>query len=270
MKIILFIGAALSSSGAFAGIHVENVTRDITTKAQQGGVQTMLVQDGMMRTNASNGGVVILKGSTIIMIDDKRKTYREMTKEDLKKMAAGAGDMMAKMQEHMKNMTPEQRAQMEKMMGNRIPGGMGTGAPDSWESKNLGTTATVEDRKCQNWNLLRNGVPFQELCVVPYNTLPGKEDFQKVFKEMADAFGDLAQAGAGRGFIREGARGDQWLRGAHAPICKRREIPAHRNHHDQVGRGIDPGVHVRSAGGLREDGDAEAARVSICCRRGWS
>ena len=193
MKIILFIGAALSSSGAFAGIHVENVTRDITTKAQQGGVQTMLVQDGMMRTNASNGGVVILKGSTIIMIDDKRKTYREMTKEDLKKMAAGAGDMMAKMQEHMKNMTPEQRAQMEKMMGNRIPGGMGTGAPDSWESKNLGTTATVEDRKCQNWNLLRNGVPFQELCVVPYNTLPGKEDFQKVFKEMADAFGDLGK-----------------------------------------------------------------------------
>jgi hypothetical protein len=194
VKSLLFVAAAFASSGVMAGIHVENVTRDITTKAQQGNTQTMLVQNGMMRTNASSSGAVILKGSTIIMIDDKRKQYREMTKEDLKKMAAGAGEAMAKMQEKMKNMTPEQRAMMEKMMGNRIPGGMGSpDKPDTWESKNLGTTATVEGRKCQNWNLLRNGAPFEELCVVPYNTLPGKEDFQKVFKEMAEAFGDLAK-----------------------------------------------------------------------------
>lgn len=193
MKKILFIGAALLSSGAFAGIHVENVTRNIQTKVQEGNTQTMLVQNGMMRTNASKDGAIVLKGSTILMIDDKRKQYREMTKEDLKKMAAGATEMMAKMQERMKNMTPEQRAQMEKMMGNRIPGGMGGDKPDVWESKNLGTTATVEGRKCQNWNLIRNGAPFEELCVVPYNSLPGKEDFQKVFKEMAEAFGDLAK-----------------------------------------------------------------------------
>jgi hypothetical protein len=95
----------------------------------------------------------------------------------------------------MKNMTPEQRAMMEKMMGNRIPGGVGGDAkPDTWESKDLGTTATVEGRKCHNWNLLRNGAPFEELCVVPYNSLPGKEDLRKVFKDMADAFGDVAKS----------------------------------------------------------------------------
>jgi len=193
-KQILFIGAAILSSGAFAGIRVENVTRDITSKAQQGDTQQILIQDGMMRSNSSSAGAIILKGATIIMIDDKRKTYREMTKEDMKKMAAGAGEMMAKMQERMKNMTPEQRAQMEKMMGNRIPGGMGTGQPDTWEAKNLGTTATVEGRKCQNWNLIRNGAPFEELCVVPYKSLPGKEDFQAVFKEMAEAFGEIAKS----------------------------------------------------------------------------
>ena len=193
MKHMLFIGAALLSSGAFAGIHVENTTRNIQTKAQEGAVRTMLIQDGKMRTNASKDGAMILKGSTIIIIDDKRKQYREMTKEDMKKMAAGASDMMAKMREKMKNMSPEQRAQMEKMMGNRIPGGMGSDQPDVWDAKNLGTTATVEGRKCQNWNLLRNGAPFEELCVVPFSSLPGKEDMQKVFKDMADAFGDLAK-----------------------------------------------------------------------------
>jgi len=192
-KQFLILATGLVAGGACAGVHVENVTRNIETKAQEGDTQTMLVQDGKMRTNASRNGAIILKGSTVIVIDDKRKQYREMTKEELKKMAASAADMMGKMQEHMKNLTPEQRAQMEKMMGNRLPGGLAGDKPDTWEAKNLGTTETVEGRKCQNWSLLRNGAPFEELCVVPYNTLPGKEDFQKVFKEMADAFGDLAK-----------------------------------------------------------------------------
>lgn len=194
MKTLLFIGATLVSGGALAGIHVENVTRDSATKAQQGDVHTILIQDGVMRTTGGSAGIVILKGSTITIVDDKRKQYRVMTKEDLKKLADTAGDAMAKMQEKMKNMSPEQRAMMEKMMGNRVAGGMSMDKPATWESKSLGTSATVEGRKCQNWNLLRNGVPYEELCVVPYSSLPGKEDFQKVFKEMSEAFADLAKS----------------------------------------------------------------------------
>jgi len=193
MKNILIIGAAILSSSALAGIHVENTTHNIQTKAQEGDIKTMLVQDGKMRTNGTKDTAIVLRGSSILIIDDKRKQYREMTKEDMKKMAAGAVDMMAKMREKMKNMSPEQRAQMEKMMGNHLPGGLGTDKPDVWDAKNLGTTATVEGRKCQNWNLTRNGAPFEELCVVPFNTLPGKEDMQKVFKDMAETFGDVAK-----------------------------------------------------------------------------
>jgi hypothetical protein len=191
----LITGAALLSSVTFAGIHVENVTRDATTLEQKGSTQTTLVQSGMMRTNASANGAIIVKGTSIIMIDDKRKQYREMTKEDLQRMAGQVSDAMAKMQEKMKGMTPEQRAMMEKMVGNRIPGGVGgEDKPDTWESKDLGTTATVEGRNCHNWNLIRNGAPFEELCVVPYKSLPGKEDVRKVFKDMADAFGDFAKS----------------------------------------------------------------------------
>lgn len=193
-KKIVYVGAVFTASGAFAGIHIENVTRDVATKAQQGNTQSILIQDGMVRTSGSASGSVVIKGGSIMMIDDKRKQYRVTTIEDMKKLAARAVDALAKIQESMKNMPPEQRAMMEKMMANRMPGGMGTpGTPDSWEAKNLGTTATVEGRKCQNWNLLRNGAPFEELCVVPYDSLPGKEDLQKVFKEMADAFGDIAK-----------------------------------------------------------------------------
>jgi hypothetical protein len=102
------------------------------------------------------------------------------------------------MRQKMKSMSPEQRAMMEKRMGSRVPGGFGaTDQPDTWDSKDLGTTATVEGRRCRNWALLRNGAPFQELCVVPYDTLPGKENVRKMFRELADTFGDLAKSWPG-------------------------------------------------------------------------
>src|SRR6185369_7100949 len=113
------------------------------------------------------------------------------------KMAEQAGAAMKRMQEQMKNMKPEQRAMMEKMMGNKIPGGMGGvggDKPDVWEAKNLNKTGDVEGRTCQVWTMSRNGALFEELCVVPYSSLPGKENLDKVFKDMAAAFADLAKA----------------------------------------------------------------------------
>lgn len=197
MKKLLFVSTTLLAAHAIAGVHIENVTRDIKTKAPQGAVQTILVQDGMLRSSTGSGAF-ILKGSSIVIVDDKRQQYREMTKEDMKKLADQAGAMQKRMQEQMKNMKPEQRAMMEKMMADRMPGGMGamggSGKPDVWEAKNLNKTGNVEGRTCQVWTMSRNGALFEELCVVPYNSLPGKENLDKVFKDMAAAFADLAKS----------------------------------------------------------------------------
>jgi len=201
MHKLLFVSIAFIASNAFAGVHVENITRDINTKAQQGDTQVMLHQDGMLRVNASAGSSMILKGSSMIMLDDKNKQYREMSKEDMKKMAEQGAAAMANMREQLKNMKPEQRAQMEKAMGKAMPGGLGSidGKPDVFEAKNLGKSETVEGRQCQLWNMLRNGQPFTEMCVVPFKSLPGSEDFGKAFKGMAESFGDLAKSMPGAG-----------------------------------------------------------------------
>ncbi len=186
---------AASTATSFAGVHIENVTRDITTKVAQGAPTVTQVQDGKIRSSRGTDGGMIIAGTTIIMIDDKRKQYREMDKESMKKMAAKANDAMGQMQERMKNMTPEQRAMMEKMMGGQIPGGMGNeGKPDVYESKDTGKSDTVEGRKCRLWHINRNGALLEEMCVVPFSSLPGKENFEKAFKELADAFSELASA----------------------------------------------------------------------------
>jgi hypothetical protein len=90
-------------------------------------------------------------------------------------------------------MPPEQRAQIEKMMGAQMPGGM-PGKEDVYEAKDTGKSDTSEGRKCRVWNLLKNGKMQEEVCVVPFSSLPGKENFEKTFKELAEAFEGMAGA----------------------------------------------------------------------------
>lgn len=194
MKTLVCFAALGIASTAVAGVHIENTTRNIATKVVEGAPTVTQLQDGKIRTSRGMEGGMIIVGTTITILDDKRKQYREMDKESIKKMGAKASDAMAKMQERMKNMTPEQRAQMEQMMGKHVPGGLNAGKPDVWESKDTGKSETVEGRKCQVWTLSRNGALIEELCVVPFKSLPGTEDFEKAFKEMADAFAELAKA----------------------------------------------------------------------------
>ena len=106
---------------------------------------------------------------------------------------------MKQMQEQMAKMTPEQRAQMDKMMGGKMPAGMMGGKPDTWDAKNTGKTDTSEGRKCTIWTLNKNGKLNEELCVVPFASLPGKEDFEKTFKEFAESFKGMADGLPGAG-----------------------------------------------------------------------
>jgi hypothetical protein len=151
-----------------------------------------------MQIPKTNGGM-ILKNSILYVLDDKKKTYMEMDKATMKKSADAAGSAMKQMQEQMAKMTPEQRAQMEKMMGGKLPPGMMGGKPDTWDVKNTGKTDTSEGRKCTIWILNKNGQLSEELCVVPFGSLPGNEDFEKTFKELAESFKGMADGLPGAG-----------------------------------------------------------------------
>ena len=194
-KLILTAAAMLAATQVSAGVRIETVTRDIKTQVVDGGTQVVMVQDGKIRMNNSkHGNGMILKNSVLYVFDDTRKTYSEIDKATMKKTADQAGAAMKQMEEHLKNMPPEQRAQMEKMMG----GNMG-GKKDVYEAKDTGKSETSEGRQCRVWNVLKNGKVSEELCVVPFSSLPGKEDFEKAFKELADATAGMTAGLPGAG-----------------------------------------------------------------------
>src|SRR5690349_8313224 len=192
MKNWLLAGALLFTGTASAGVRIETVIRDIATQAQKGPVQVTEVQNGAVRAGSAEGSV-LLKGGKMIMLDDKHKTYTEMDKATMEAYAKKANAAMAQMQEQMKNMPPEQRAQMEKMMGGmKMPGA--SGKPMVFDAKDTGKSDTVEGRQCRIWNLTRDGEIVDEMCVVPFSTFPGKEDMQKTMKELAEAFSGMTKA----------------------------------------------------------------------------
>jgi hypothetical protein len=194
-RISCWAAVAAMASSAFAGVRIETTTRDIATKVAQGEPQVMQVQDGKILATRGSNHRMILGNEVIIMLDDKHRTYREMDQESLKRMADQAGAAMAQMQEKMKNLSPEQRAMMEKAMGKHIPGGMGAQASnDTYAAQDTGRSDTVDGRVCRLWQTTRNGAPLEELCVVPYASLPGREDLEKALRTMADAFEDLSRA----------------------------------------------------------------------------
>ena len=200
MNKLLFAAALLAANTAGAGVRIETVTRDMKTKVADGGAQVILVQDGKIRMQMpKTAGGMILKNSILYVIDDKKKTYMEMDKETMRKGSEQAGAAMKQMQDRMAKMTPEHRAQMEKAMGGHLPPGMMSGKPDIWDVKNTGKTDTSEGRKCTIWTLSKNGKLHEELCVVPFSSLPGKEDLEKTFKQLAESFAGMASGLPGAG-----------------------------------------------------------------------
>ncbi len=187
LKCLLTGSTLFIATAAHAGVRFETVNRDIKTQAAQGPGQTALIQGGMARFGVNATGSMILRDGKVFFVDDQRKTYRELDKATMQGYSSQTNAAMEQMQERMKKMTPEQRAQFEKLMGGMMPG---AAAPknDVWTSKDTGKGATVDGRKCRTWHLLRNGQLAEELCVVPLSTLPGKEDLEDTFRRLAEAF----------------------------------------------------------------------------------
>lgn len=187
---LLVIGCLLAGS-ASAGVRIETITRQIGATQQQGLTQVVEVQNGAVRAGTEQG-TVLIKNGTMYILDDRRKTYSVMDAATMQAYASQASAAMARMQAQMQSMTPEQRKQMEAMMGGmKMPGA--PGSVPVYEAKDTGKSDTVEGRKCRLWNLLQDGSVVEEMCVVPYSSLPGKEDMQKSMKQLAEAFAGVAK-----------------------------------------------------------------------------
>ena len=191
MKRIATIAAwLLAAHSVSAGVYVETVDHNRTTNTTEQ-KQKMYVQSGSGRFVDTDGRATLIKGDTLYIIDDSDQSYVVFDKATMAQMAEQLNAGIAKMKDQLAKLPPEQRAQVEQQMG-----GMLSGEGKGWtvDVADTGKSDKVDGRPCKLWDVTRNGELDEQICVVPYSALPGKEDFQKVFASFARAFEEMAKS----------------------------------------------------------------------------
>jgi hypothetical protein len=180
----------------------------IVEKATSGGKtqinQIQIEKDRMRAETAGPTGekqTVVFDGvkQVLWIINDGRKTYSEMTKADVDRMGGQMSDAMVRIQEQLKSLPPDQRAQIEGLMkGRGAPGGPnGEAAKTAYRKTG---TDKVGAWTCDAYEGSQNNQKVAELCTVEPRTLGlAMADFQ-VTKQMMDFFSKLAPQGADRMF----------------------------------------------------------------------
>src|SRR5262249_45752371 len=113
---VFFLLSSLTATGAFAGAYLESTDSQPGTK-DAGRVTRMWFDGGRMRTengSSGEGSVAIFKNKSMYVLNPANKTYRVIDKASLDQMAAKIAAVRKQMEA---TMTPERRAQMDKLMG---------------------------------------------------------------------------------------------------------------------------------------------------------
>jgi hypothetical protein len=123
----------------------------------------------------------------IWILDDENKQYMELTEAQLKEVSRGMAKMMEQMQEQLKNMPPEQRAMMEKMMAGKVPAA-GQKEVSPIEYRKTGQKQTINGFDCTSYDGIRDGRREMELWITDWSNIDAKASDFKVLEELAALF----------------------------------------------------------------------------------
>jgi hypothetical protein len=161
-------------------------------------VTTSYISSERIRIANADGSEILAEPATgkFTMIDNKKKEYSVVTKQEMEAasaaMAAKMKEMepqMKKMQEQMKNLPPEMQEKMKGMMGGMSAAVTVTKGPG---------TRTIVGYPCENWTIAIGQMSKTEQCLttsVPYppQIWDAYRSFAESFKGAMQSMGPMAQ-----------------------------------------------------------------------------
>ena len=184
------IALILTAGTAGIGHAAEDLTvvSNVTANGKPGGIDTTYISGDHIRHSESQGNDVIidLKTGTMTNINEKKKTYFVVTKQDLE-------TMQAKMAERMND--PKMKQAMAMMQG------LGSSMASSTEVKKTGVTRKVAGFACEEWLISMGGMMTMTECVTndlkyPVQSWAAMADFNESMRKTMSGFGPSAKAGA--------------------------------------------------------------------------
>jgi hypothetical protein len=188
---IVFGFLLVVAGSAQAGTVLEMINRDLANKTE--GLSTTYAQKGRMRieSGGAEDAFAIFRDETIYTFDPKKKTYLAMDRPTMQRLASQLNPALKMLQEQMANMSPEQRAQMERMLGSKMPGAE---KEIKEEIRKTSRTATVAGHPCTYSEIMQDGVLQTEVCVVPVDKLKGGKELFEVAVKVGGLIKDMIAA----------------------------------------------------------------------------
>ncbi len=199
----LSVWSALCLACSLAGAaQAGTVYKTVERAADNGAIQsttTLSASDGRLLAEQIDTGQsqpkdsMIFKDGGMIAVDHSRKSYVVLDKAALQKLAGGMSQAMKQMEQAMAGMSAEQRAMMEKMMGNKMPGAAKPRqAP--LEFRNTGKTEKVGEYTCRLWEVRSGDQLRWQHCVVDFGEITGSEEMFAIMKDMGVMMKELMDA----------------------------------------------------------------------------
>jgi len=195
MKSFILCACFLIALPLFAGKRIvqegTNLTNNTTTQ------QELLFDGSRFRANYATSSVIFLTDgglNRMITLDKGRNEYMEIDQATMDQMGQAMAGVNAQMEAALKDMPPEQRAQMQQMMAQMMKGKMPAAAPTVTTSYTAKGKSTVNGFACTNYDGVRAGEKVAELCAAqPADLKLGASDFQ-VFRKMQEFTKSMMQA----------------------------------------------------------------------------
>jgi hypothetical protein len=186
----MLAGLLMLAASVEAGTVLEIVNRDLVNKSES--QAKTYVQAGRMRIEA--GGpqdtFAIFRDEALHTLDPRQKTYVTLDRASIKQLADQLNPALKMLQEQMANMPPEQRAQMERMLGTKLPGAK-TPVEEIRQTSRTGNAAGFA---CTYAELWEDGVLRSEACVVPASRLQGSKELYDAAVKVGTLLKDMVDS----------------------------------------------------------------------------
>uniref|UniRef100_A0A7C3UQ04 DUF4412 domain-containing protein n=1 Tax=candidate division WOR-3 bacterium TaxID=2052148 RepID=A0A7C3UQ04_UNCW3 len=156
----------------------------------------LLIEKDRMRTdmkgNETDMSIIFRSDKNLFWsIDHKKKSYTEITKEDVKKMKGKMEEGIKMMEEQMKHLPPGERRRLEEMMGGKM-----MRKEEMVTYKKVASGQKVNQWVCDKYEGYQGKEKVEEVWATDYPKIGIKPEEVKVIEEMGDFFSELIKGGA--------------------------------------------------------------------------
>ncbi len=185
---LTIIGIITLTSLTQAGVYMNSTQGSLTEKDKSTEQKIYLEKDRVridMHAEKKDMSFIYRKDKeTFWMINTADKSYFEMTKKDFEKMHAQMDGAMEKMKEQLKNLPPEQKEMMEKMLKGKMPG-----QAAQVEYKKIGSGEKLNTWICDKFEGVSEKEKSSEAWTTDFAKLNLEESDFQVFKDIGQFVG---------------------------------------------------------------------------------